>query len=128
MSLKHPYTTTEVAQSFLDNVFKLHGFPNSITSDRDPTFFSQFWKDLMSFQGVQLQLSSAYHSQINGQFEVVNKCLETFLRDAPHELSRWLPLAKWWYNTNHHTTIKCSPYEVMFGQPTLIYLFYLLGE
>ena len=61
MSLTHPYTATEVAQSFLDNVFKLHGFPGSITSDRDPIFVSQFMKDLMAFQGVQLQISSAYH-------------------------------------------------------------------
>ena len=113
MSLTHPYTAIEVAQSFLDNVFKLHGFPDSITSDRDPIFVSQFRKDLMAFQGVQLQLSSAYHPQTDGQSEVVNRCLETFLRcmccDVPHEWSKWLPLAEWWYNTNHHTSIQCSP-------------------
>ena len=72
LALSHPYTTTEVAQSFLDNVFKLHGFPDSITSDKDAIFVSQFWKDLMAFQGVQLQLSTAYHPQIDGQTEIVN--------------------------------------------------------
>ena len=113
-------------------MFKLHGFPNSITSDRDPIFVSQFWKDLMAFQGVHLQLSSTYHPQTDGQSEVVNRCLETFLRcmccDVPHERSKWLPLAEWWYNTNHHISIQCSPYEVMFGQPPPIYLPYLSSE
>jgi hypothetical protein len=42
MALRHPYTAAEVAQSFMDNIFKLYGCPASITSDRDPIFISQF--------------------------------------------------------------------------------------
>jgi len=61
ISLIHPYDVAEVTQSFLDNVFKLHGFPNFITSDKDAVFVNQFWKDLMAFQCVQVQLSTAYH-------------------------------------------------------------------
>ena len=61
MALSHPYKASNVAQSFLDHVFKLHGFPDSIISHRDPIFVSNFWQDLMAFQGVQVQLSSAYH-------------------------------------------------------------------
>jgi len=41
MALSHPYTTVDVAQSFLDNIFKLHEFQDSITSDRDVVFTSQ---------------------------------------------------------------------------------------
>ena len=59
--LSHPYTANTVAQAFMDHVFKLHGFPSSITSDRDSIFLNKFWQELMAFQGVQLQLSSAYH-------------------------------------------------------------------
>ena len=51
MALSHPYSAKEVAQSFLDNVFKLHGFLDTITSDRDFVFVSQFWQELMAVQG-----------------------------------------------------------------------------
>jgi len=52
MPLSHPYSASDVAQVFLDFLFKLHGFPDSITSDRDPVFVSHFWQELMSLQGV----------------------------------------------------------------------------
>ena len=45
--LSHPYTASDVAYSYMDNVFKLHSFPSTITSDRDSTFMNKFWQDLM---------------------------------------------------------------------------------
>jgi len=45
----------------MDKIFKLHGFPSSITSDRDPILFSWFWKEFMTYQGVQVHISTAYH-------------------------------------------------------------------
>ena len=60
-ALHHPFTASTVAQIFMDQVFKLHGMPNSIVSDRDPTFTSNFWQELFKLQGTQLHLSSAYH-------------------------------------------------------------------
>jgi len=132
MALQHPYTAATVAQCFLDNVFKLHGFPTTITSDRDSVFVSQFWKEFMAFQGVQIQLSTAYHPQMDGQTEVVNRCVETYLRcmccDEPKQWSKWLPLAEWWYNTTYHSSIKASPYEIVYGQTPPTYLPYLPGE
>ena len=45
-TLQHPFTTSTVAQIFMDQVFKLHGMPHSIVSDRDPTFTINFWQEL----------------------------------------------------------------------------------
>jgi len=76
IALSHPHSTEDVAQAYLDNIFKLHGLPNSIVSDIDAIFVSAFWQVLFSVLGVDLLLSSAYHPQTDGQTEVLNRCLE----------------------------------------------------
>ena len=129
IALKHPFTAFEVAQAYLDHVFKLHGWPRSIVSDRDAIFLSNFWQALFSLQGTEFHMSSSYHPQTDGQTEIVNKCLENYLRcmtgDAPSEWSQWLPLAEWWYNTHFHTVIQLTPYEVVYSQPPPLHLPYL---
>ena len=79
-ALSHPYTTSSVAQIFLDQIFRLHGMPSSIVSDHDATFTSHFWTELFHHTGTKLQMSSGYHPQTDGQTEIINKCLETYLR------------------------------------------------
>jgi hypothetical protein len=79
-SLQHPFKTSIVDQIFMDQVFKIHGMPYSIVSDHDPTFTNNFLQELFKFQGTQLHLNTSYHPQTDGQTEVVNKCLETYLR------------------------------------------------
>ena len=78
--LAHPYTAAKVAQLFMQFVFKLHGPPSTIVSDRDPVFTSKFWPELMKLQGISLAMSSSYHPQTDGQTKVVNKSLEHYLR------------------------------------------------
>ena len=80
VALSHPYIASKVAAPYMQNVFKLHGMPTSIVSNRDPIFTSHFWQELMKLQGIQLAMSSAYHPQTDGQTEVVNKSLEHYLR------------------------------------------------
>lgn len=132
MALAHPYSAASVAQTFLDNVYKLHGFPRSIVSDRDSVFLSDFWQELFKLQGCSLNMSTAYYPQSDGQTEVVNRCLETYLRcmtsDKPYMWSKWLFLAEYWYNTNYHSAINITPYEAVYDQPPPIHLPYLAGE
>lgn len=126
LPLSHPYSASQVATIFLANVFKLHGMPKTIVSDRDPIFTSSFWQELFHLQGISLAFSSAYHPQSDGQTEALNKCLETFLRcyagTKPKEWSVWLPMAEWWYNTNHHSSTGFTPFEAVYGYspPTLL--------
>ena len=129
MALQHPFTAATIAQCLLDNVFKLHKFPITITSDRDSVFVSQFWKEFMAFQGIQIQLSTTYHPQTDGQIEVVNRCVETYLRcmrcDEPKQWSKWLPLAEWWYNTTYHSSIKVALMKLCMDR--LLLLIYLIS-
>ena len=78
-----------------------------------------------------MNTSTAYHPQNDGQTEVVNRCVETYLRcmtsEKPHMRSKWLPLAEYWYNTNFHTAIQTTSYEVVYGQAPPVHLPYLPG-
>ena len=119
VAVKHPYTASTIAQLFMDNIVKLHGLPNSIVSDRDTIFVSAFWKELFKLYRVNLQLSTAYHPQSDGQIERVNQCLELYLRcaiqDSPKTWHSWLSLAQLWYNSTYHTSLGCSPFKALYG-------------
>ena len=120
-----------MAQIFMDHVFKLHGMLHSIVSDRDPTFTSNFWKELFKLQGTQLHLKTTYHPYTDDQTEVVNKYLETYLRcfalERKNQWAQWLPLVECWYNTSYHTTTCMTPFEVVYGQNPPSVLSYLPG-
>ncbi|GKB60231.1 ty3-gypsy retrotransposon protein [Tanacetum coccineum] len=70
--MSHPFTANQVAQVFMDDIYKLHGMPNTIMSDRDKIFISQFWQSLFKVMKVQLNLSTAYHPQTDSQTKLVN--------------------------------------------------------
>jgi hypothetical protein len=81
ISLKHPINVQTVAKAFKDNIFKLHGLPTVIVTDRDKIFTSKLWQDLFKSLGVKLYFSTSYHPQTGGQTERVNQCLENYLRN-----------------------------------------------
>jgi hypothetical protein len=119
LKLKHPFSAIQVAQQYMEHVYKLHGMPSAIVSDRDKIFTSLLWKELFKLSGTQLCMSSAYHPQSDGQTERVNQCIENFLRcfihACPKQWSQWLHLAEYWYNTCHHSALQHSPFEILYG-------------
>lgn len=130
--LLHLFLAQQVAQLFLDNVYRLHGLPTHIISDCDRIFTSTFWCELFRIAQTSLSMSSAYHPQSDGQTECVNQCLETFLRyfvhSFPKKWSRWVSFAEFWYNTSPHSSLGRSPFKVLYGHPlaTLVLLRILL--
>jgi hypothetical protein len=118
LPLAHPYTAHKVASLFIDNIFKLHGPPSVIVSDRDTVFTSIIWKEIFSALQVSLKFSTAHHPETDGQTERVNQCLEQYLRcmafKEPKKWADWLPAAELWYNCAYHTTIKMSPFEALY--------------
>lgn len=132
MSLKHPYITYDVVVLFLNNVFKPHGLPSLMVSDRDPIFVISFRTELFTLQGVEFLRSAAHHPQTDGQSEVVNRCLETYLRCMTHghpkKWEAWLSLVEWWYNTNYHSSLQSTPFGALYGIPPPIHIPYILRD
>jgi len=70
----------ELMRLFRDNVWKLHGLPESIVLDREPQFAAEMTKKLNSMLGIEMKLLTAFHPQTNGQIERMNQELEQYLR------------------------------------------------
>ena len=114
ISIKDGKKTAEgCAKLFLQNIWKLHGLPSSIISDRDPVFIGEFWAKLMGRLDVRLRKSTTFHPQTDGQTERVNQSLEQYLHQyCNNEQDNWydlLPLAEYAYNNSDSTATQMSP-------------------
>jgi hypothetical protein len=97
----------------------LHGLTKKIVSDRGTQFTSRFWEKLHEVMDTRLNVSSTYHSQIDGQTERVNQILEDMLRACELKDSKsWdkcLSYAEFSYNNSYQKSLKMSPFEVIYG-------------
>lgn len=112
-------TSEQLATILFANVFKLHGLPSSIITDRGSTFMSNFFRCVSQNLGIEHSPSTAYHPQTDGQTERTNAILEQILRNyVNYEQDNWvdlLPLAEFAYNNSTSTTTKESPFFSNYG-------------
>ncbi|GJZ08550.1 putative reverse transcriptase domain-containing protein [Tanacetum coccineum] len=110
----------KLTRQYLKEIISRHGVPVSIISDRDSKFTSHFWKSLNEALGTQLDMSTAYHPQTDGQSERTIQTLEDMLRacvmDFRKGWDRHLPLVEFSYNNSYHTSIKAAPFEYLYGR------------
>ena len=107
-------TAEQMAQLYLQNVFKLHGLPKEVVSDRGPQFTSKFTRRLLELCDIKSNKSTAYHPQSDGQTERINQVLEQYLRIfCDYQQDDWyqlLPLAEFAYNNAQHSSTGVSPF------------------
>ena len=118
-----PASTTDnsrdLARHFLANVFRLHGLPDDIVSDRGATFASAWWTEFCFLLGSKVRLSTAFHPQTDGQTERTNQSVEHYLRCFTNYLqSDWADLlhsAEFVYNNARHSSTSQSPFFTSYG-------------
>lgn len=109
----------ELAWLFLDRIFKYHGLPESIISDRGSLFVSKFWSELCKQLQITPRTSTAYHPRTNGLTERTNQTLETYLRAyVSYQQDDWvdyLPLAEFSFNNLPNASTQQSPFYANYG-------------
>jgi len=119
--MAHFVPTTErtsaegLARLFRDNIWKLHGLPDSIISDRGPQFVAGIMKKLNCILGIETKLSTAFHPQTDSQTERMNQELEQYLRmfidHQQEQWPEWLGTTEFAYNNKVHTGTKVLPFK-----------------
>jgi len=109
-----------LARLFRDYVWKLHGLPESIVSDRGAQFAAGLMRELNKMLGIETKLSTAFHPQMDGQTERTNQELEQYLRmfidHRQEQWLDWLGTAEFTYNNKVNTSTKVSPFRANSGR------------
>jgi transposase InsO family protein len=113
-------SSKEFAELFMDNIFKHHGLPVEIISDRDARFTAGFWKELTALLGTRQCMSSAFHPQTDGQTERLNRflpkrCFVTSLMAIGSDWVKYLSLVEFAYNNARNITTKFTPFKLNHG-------------
>jgi len=112
-------TVADLAVIFAREVWKHHGLPADIVSDRDSRFTSETWKEFLRLAGIRPRMSTVFHPQTNGQTEQLNQTIEAYLRAfVGKEQDDWvclLPIAKFAYNNSTTMGNGTSPFYANYG-------------
>jgi len=112
-------TAADLAKGFAREVWRLHGLPTDIVSDRDSRFTSGVWQAFLSLLGIRPRMSTAFHPQTDSQTERLNQTIESYLRafvgQEQDDWVRLLPMAEFAYNNSVTTGNGISPFYANYG-------------
>ncbi|GJY85730.1 putative reverse transcriptase domain-containing protein [Tanacetum coccineum] len=118
-SVHEDFKAKKLARLYINEIVARHCVPVSIVSDCDSYFTSRFWQSLQKALGKPLDLSTAYHPEIDGQSERTIQTLEDMLRACVIDFGgNWdthLLLVEFSYNS-YHSNVKCAPFEALYGR------------
>jgi hypothetical protein len=110
---------TQVARIFIDQIWRLHGAPLEILSDRDTRFTSAFWQEVHRLIGVNVKMTTAYRPQGDGQSENTNRTMEQILRAYTNNRQTYwdlhLAAAEFAVNDAVHQGTLHSPFSLVYG-------------
>ena len=120
------YPPSGLLQPLTNHVFRLHGIPSEIVSNRGPQFRSQVWKSIRTALGAKVSLSSGYHLQSNDQTKRLNQELQAALccvvSSNPSTCSQQLSWVDYAHNSQNSSATSLSPFEASLGyQPPLFH-------
>ncbi|GJX86506.1 putative reverse transcriptase domain-containing protein [Tanacetum coccineum] len=98
LPMREDYKIDRLARLYLNEIVARHGVSISIISDHDSRFTSRFWKTMQEALGTRLDMSTAYHPQTDGIWDV------------------HLPLVEFSYNNSYHSSVSCAPFEALYGR------------
>nr|GEU30094.1 hypothetical protein [Tanacetum cinerariifolium] len=114
------YKMDRLARLYLNEIVARPGVPISIVSDRDSRFTSRFWQSMHKALGTRLDMSTVYHVQTDGPSERTIQTLEDMLRACVMDFGgSWdvhLPLVEFSYNNSYHSSVRCAPFEALYGR------------
>ena len=117
--LRTTTTAAQLAPLFMSHIVRLHGLPETIVSDRDPKFTSQFWTETHRLLGIKLARSTAFHPQSNGASErmirKVSQVLRTAVRPDQLDWPKHLPMVEFALNSSVSASTGFAPFELTYG-------------
>jgi hypothetical protein len=118
-------TSKQTAELFLQYIFRYHGLPENIVSDRDPKFTAHFWKNLNKALGIKILMSTSAHPQTDGQSEATVKIIQKLLKPFCFQEQDWeelLPSLEFAYNDTRQSSTNETPFYLNYGyHPTGTY-------
>lgn len=117
---QHTLTAKDAASMFINVVFRYHGMPKGVVSDRDAKFTSLFWRELMSKLDTSLLMSTAMHPQTDGlaerQHRTIEETLTNWTAARPTDWSAYVPLVEFAINNSKQAATGDTPFFLNYGQ------------